>query len=652
MNKRRVALLRLLLEQNGTFITMQELADKLSVSTRTLRNDANGISEMLEKEGISGIERRPGTGIRMNASTNEWKQMLHHGYQTEKTSSEQETDERRWLVLYELLMSKKPLTLESLAQEYYVSKPVIREDLKVAQKTAAEMDLHIKTIQNFGTTMEGSEWNKRALLSKTVRELRNFLTREKALKQFFNPVELSVVAEALKKVQQEYSIQFIPEAAESIKLHTLFSIKRLYLNQPIKVSEADHNSIRGTAYYEWASSLAWTIREKLSVFFPANEIAYLALHFKSARMEAAELSTTQETSESLHWVEQFADQLIVEVADLLKVPLEKDEVLKENLVLHLRTTLSRLESGFVISNPLLPEIKKEYTYLFYFIQNILESFNAEFNVILPEEEIGYVTVHFQAALERQKPQSRKLIKIGIVCHYGVGVSAFIQARIERRFPKVEQTVLLAENEVETYLKSEPLTLILTTVPLRELDIPVVQISPLLNEEELNKIETLFETKENHKSTTANDSKWNLIDYSQPFLIYLQQEFTNVEDVLNHMGNVLAVRGYVEADYLDSVIERERRNFTSVGKGIAIPHGNPDLVKQSTISVMTLKEPVKWGNDTISVVFLLGMKKSDIKKEGMKGFFTFLNQLMEKPELLEQLKDETNVMGFLSEATVK
>lgn len=652
MNKRRVDLLRLLLEQNGKFMTMQELADKIGVSTRTLRNDTNGLSEMLEEEGVAGIERRPGTGIRMNANTNELKQLLRRGYQMEQASPEQETEERRWLILYELLMSKKPLTLEGLAREYFVSKPVIREDLKIVQKTAVEMGLHIKAVQNLGTILEGTEWDKRALLSKTVRELRNFLTREKALHQFFNPVELSVVTEALKKVQQEYSIQFIPEAAESIKLHTLFSIKRLYLNQPIEVSQADHNSIRGTVYYEWAAGLAWSIREKLSIFFPANEIAYLALHFKSARMEAGDLTVDQEAVASLHWVEQFTDQLIVEVADLLNVPLEKDEVLKENLVLHLRTTLSRLESGFVISNPLLPEIKKEYTYLFYFIQNVLESFNAEFNVVLPEEEIGYVTVHFQAALERQKPQMRQPVRVGIVCHYGVGVSAFIQARIKRRFPKIDQTVLLAENEVETYLKNETVTLILTTVPLGNLAAPVVQISPLLNEEELNKIETLFKTNDIQKNPTANTGKWNLIDYSQPFLVYLQQDFSSVEDVLQYMGKVLVSRGYVEKSYLDSVIERERRNYTSVGKGIAIPHGNPNFIKQSTISAMTLKKPIQWGDDTVSVVFLLAMKKRDMKKEGMKGFFTFLNQLMEQPELLEQLKNETNVMVFMSEATIK
>lgn len=60
------------------------------------------------------------------------------------------------------------------------------------------------------------------------------------------------------------------------------------------------------------------------------------------------------------------------------------------------------------------------------MQQAVENFFEGEPFLLPEEEIGYLTVHFQAAIERYKKEQPQQVKVGIVCHYGVGVSAFIQ----------------------------------------------------------------------------------------------------------------------------------------------------------------------------------------------------------------------------------
>lgn len=650
MEKRRIQLLKLLIERKEEFQPIKQLADKLDCSPRTLRNDLSVLSEKLEKNGFQPIERKPGVGVRLNEKASKWKQLMRWSWDLEHSSPINEEKERRLFVLYRLLMSKTPLTMSSLAEQHYVSNPVIRNDLDSLQEVCEAYNLTIQSIQHAGTTIEGTETNKRALLSQTVKQLSEFSSRDKALLQFFDASEISVVTDALNKLQRKFSVQFAPEALEGIKLHALFTIKRLFLNQPIVLSEEKRNSIRGTSYYDWATELAWMIQDKLKINFPVNEVSYLALHFKSARVDSHNGKRTKNDMPYPEWVTALVHQLIDEVSDLLDVPLNEDSILLENLVLHLGTTASRLENDFVISNPLLKEIKKEYVYLFHFIQSVAESFYESHEIILPEEEIGYLTVHFQAAIERQKASLSQNIEVGIVCHYGVGVSAFIQARIENRFPEIERTVILAENEVDSYVRSHPLSLILSTIPLDTRKIPTLMISPLLHDKEMEKVNEMLKLAE-EKHEDKSTQPFSLLDYSQPFLIHLQKDFKTPEEVLGFMCRELAKRGYVEEAYLETVLKREDRAATAIGKEIALPHGNPSLVNHSTISCLTLADPIKWGSESVSIVFLLALQKEELKKEGTKGFFTYLHQTMENAEQLQQLKEEKNVMTFLAEFSI-
>lgn len=640
MDKRKIQLLKQLIDQKGQYETMQRLAEQLGCSVRTLRNDLASFSMELEERGFPPVERKPGTGVRLVCEPEQWKELMRWSWELERTTP-LEAEERQLFVLYQLLMSKTPLTIDSLAREHYVSAPVIRQDLKTLAEICRPYQLTVRSIQSAGTTIEGAEVGKRALLSHTVKQLSTFSSKEKMLFQFFEPGEISVVEEAFDQLLRKQGLQFDSTELEGLKLHVLFTVKRLHLKQPVELPKEKVTSVRETVFYEWAAQLAKTIEEKIAVRFPVNELTYLALHFQSRHADQ-----TLDDSQP-QWVTELVQQLISEVADLFKLPLDQDQLLRENLMLHLITTASRLENGLVISNPLLKEIKKEYVHLFYFIQSVVESSWKDDQRSLPEEEIGYLTVHFQGALERQKVSETREAAVGIVCHYGVGVSAFIQARIESRFPEIERTVILPEDEVDTFVRTHPLAFILTTMPLEVAETPVLMISPLLHEEELEKVSDMLELTEQTPSAET-PSSFSLLDYSQPFLIHLQKEFKTREEALTFMCREIIRRGYVEEPYLDTVLEREERASTAIGKGIALPHGDSAYVNQPTISCMTLKEPIGWGNESVSVLFLVAVRKEDLKNNDAKGFFAYVHRLMNQTELLQRMKNEQNVVAFLSD----
>ena len=109
------------------------------------------------------------------------------------------------------------------------------------------------------------------------------------------------------------------------------------------------------------------------------------------------------------------------------------------------------------------------------------------------------------------------------------------------------------------------------------------------------------------------------------------------EVVEELANALYRLGYVEKQYAHSAILREKMASTSIGSGIAIPHGDPDFIKDSAIAVATLKQPLEWGTDQVNLVFLMAVKE---EHERMKQLFQELSFLSERPEIIQSLTTET------------
>lgn len=646
MNNRQLNILKSLLNHLNVFQTIAALADEQDCSARTIRNDLEKIETFLQEHfKEEKLERRPGIGVCLRGDKEEVKKMMELIHTASTDRAGKEDTERRLLILYHLLMSDLPLTLTSLAQKHFVNKSVIKDDLDWLAKEIAPYDLVVTTKQKYGTVVEGKEKNKRRILARTAKMIKTLSTKEKALLQFFDPSEIKIVQDALRTMQVNHRINFNPETEESLVIHILFTIKRIYLKQPIELSERELHAIRGTESFGWSKTISRRLEERLNLVFPLNEKAYLALHFNGSRMNQQRTEGDVSAIYGHVWVENLVGRLVEEVSDFENLPLREDLALKDNLRVHLQTTANRIESGLTVSNPLLTEIKKEYPHLFYFILTVAEEYSEEMGISIPEEEVGYLTVHFQAALERLHIQLPKHLVVGIVCHFGIGVSAFLQAKLERHFPEMEETVILSAGELKSYLKRHQLDLVLTTEELPDIGIPTRTISPLLTEEEIRMIAGFIRKRPEKRVETSGE--WDILRYVQPFLLHLVQPFSSVESALAYMGQQLISKGYAEADYLETVLKREKHSSTGIGMGIALPHGDPRYINQSSISCMTFSQPVKWGNDKVALVFLLAVKKDELKNKDMKQFFVFINRLMENPDLYDKMVTEKDRMKFLS-----
>ncbi|GED48529.1 PTS mannitol transporter subunit IIA [Carnobacterium maltaromaticum] len=80
-------------------------------------------------------------------------------------------------------------------------------------------------------------------------------------------------------------------------------------------------------------------------------------------------------------------------------------------------------------------------------------------------------------------------------------------------------------------------------------------------------------------------------------IKLNQHFTTKESAIRAAGEVLVLAGYVEADYVAAMVQRENDVTTYMGNFIAIPHGTDEAkkyIKKSGISIIQVPNGVDFG----------------------------------------------------------
>lgn len=89
-------------------------------------------------------------------------------------------------------------------------------------------------------------------------------------------------------------------------------------------------------------------------------------------------------------------------------------------------------------------------------------------------------------------------------------------------------------------------------------------------------------------------------------ITLNETFATKEEAIRGVGAILVNNGYVEPEYIDSMLEREELTTTYIGNNVAIPHGTEDSkksVKETGISLITVPEGVDFGDGNLAQVII-------------------------------------------------
>jgi mannitol/fructose-specific phosphotransferase system IIA component len=120
-------------------------------------------------------------------------------------------------------------------------------------------------------------------------------------------------------------------------------------------------------------------------------------------------------------------------------------------------------------------------------------------------------------------------------------------------------------------------------------------------------------------------------------ISLKADAADKAEAIRKAGELLVTSGCVLAPYVDGMLAREQSMSTSLGNGVAIPHGiyeNRDHILHTGISVLQLKEGVDW-EEGDKVFLVIGIAASGDEHVGVLA------------NLAEVIDDEANLSDLLN-----
>jgi mannitol/fructose-specific phosphotransferase system IIA component len=133
-------------------------------------------------------------------------------------------------------------------------------------------------------------------------------------------------------------------------------------------------------------------------------------------------------------------------------------------------------------------------------------------------------------------------------------------------------------------------------------------------------------------------------------ISLQTSAADKADAIRKAGELLVKSGCVLPEYIDGMLKREESMSTSLGNGVAIPHGvyeNRDHILHTGISVLQLTDPVAW-EDGDNVLMVIGIAASGDEHVGV---LSNLAEVIDNEETLAELlktNDPDVVVKYLGE----
>lgn len=592
------------------FLTAELLAETLQVSKRTIHNDLAA----LEAQG-NLFQKKPGVGIRLQSSE-----------KNDKTEEDfYSPDYRRNQILKILLFQEQTITYQSMAEKFMVSISSIIADLNYLKKNIFQEGTLELVGNEHGTRLVGKEiqWNKTLIVfNEYMKKTANLNFRDQEYHELlaeFYPFEHIKICYEIVTNLKSYNIYYVADYYLENVFHALLALvyrvgKGYHHN--MERNEFFSEQIMKLMNYVIAKDLLELIEKKTEVHFSNGDIYLFSVYLKANRISFKPANTSYD--------EEFARkirEMIDRMSDCSNVNLQQDHELYESLYLHMIPMIHRLKYKIMLKNPMLDEIKSEYRLMFELTWLAVDPFVKELGLKMTEDEVGFLMLYFQNALEKQKKSKR----IVVVCPNGLATSTFIANKIRKILPPLDIIELASLDDIHHFNYSN-IDFIVSTVPLEIQNVTVVIVSMLLNANDLRKIEKVYKEKIEHPipehivPDIAGQKK-----YLKPTHVFFHEGKMDKNTMIHKVCDQLRQEELVTKNFEASIFDRERKGATDNIFGGAIPHAEVSTVKQTCLAVWVNKEPMKWTKYRVKVIVFCAIAEEDLKfaKLVLKEAFAFI-----------------------------
>lgn len=399
-------------------ITTSMIAKELSLSSRTVLREMPKIEAWLDENEFKFI-KKPGVGLIIDEDLDN-QQLILELLEIEKIKKQYSKEERKKIIVGELLIAKEPLKFFYFTSQLKISEGTLSGDLDAIEIWLTKFNIKLIRKPGLGIYVQGEESDFRKALvnlfydtidenelidavkevgesekSKDVIEL----SVENKLLKFIDRDIIKSVEKTVGDLEDALDIKLADNAYIGLVVHLSLAIQRIENNEKISIDEETLKELSKLSEFSMAEKIVKAIEKEFNIDIPKDEIGYITMHLKGAKLRLN--SKAEDFNLSNLDVKQVAYHIISTAEKEFGVYLREDGRLIIDLTNHLVPAISRLKMKLNIRNPLLENIKENYFREFEVCSKACDILKVMTNLSeIPESEIAYITMHIAAALEK------------------------------------------------------------------------------------------------------------------------------------------------------------------------------------------------------------------------------------------------------------
>ena len=662
MNKRIISIIHEI--NKNANCTISYLAKQFHVSERTIRNDLNAINDLLSASELPQLELKSGGTI---IKSIEFGNILDYVSEGDFYNYKLSKEERIHVASALLVSSSDYITLSAIADNLFVSRATIINDLDDIKEYIKKGNLEVLSYPNKGLKVAGKESDKRYFLMNLVNFKGNTTEQNMVTKHISVQAGNRIIIQKIVKEQEHFHKNHLTDSSyQKLILYLGIMINRNMQGEYIEVRKKEH-----IHKYRMAQDILKYISQYCHIDTTENEVYFLSEILSDSRY-----IKQNDFKKDVVKIQLIARQFIEAVSEELGNNLNGDYDFFENLSNHLVSVFA--DKPFEYQNNSIVDDALEYNQeVVPAVQNCITIITSQIKRELTNDEMKYIAIHVCAAIERKKNKEIAFHVI-VACHAGIGTSQLLLEKLKQHFNF--QIIDVVSSHEAKGIEAGKADFIISTIPLKGCKLDYVTVSPMLTDEDYlrvgNKIDTLRNSRNlpshiDEKEISAKgliekicpilykdvpDCAEELIkkirkvirDYFNqsieynaeifsPYLhhllpathIQINVECTDWKDAIFKSAQKLLELGYIEERYINAMIANIEENgpYIVISKGFAVPH---EGLEQGSIKVgmnlIRLKNPVQFGAEEFDPVEFVCCLSAVDHKTHLKAFFNLVNML--------------------------
>ncbi len=400
--------------------------------------------------------------------------------------------------------------------------------------------------------------------------------------------------------------------------------------------------------YASAQAIAYRIEKHYHQTLNDKEKEVIAALIKSSKLDLPDVPVSQDivkfyeaSLESITLAQNLINICSMRLHPMIKI----DELLLNELANHLDYAIFRLKHHIPIRNAYLTTLKEKYAQIYRVAENSVFILENEIHIQIPAAEIGFITMYLLSALERLQTKEDSRLTVVIVNDGVRSKSSLLKSRLEVEFPNlnITQVINTFHGIPDGHINAE---VIISTVPVDNAPLPVIQTSPFLEVEDIKNIQHWMAEKShsrNRRKLRDLNQQNSLVDLLKlPHLVFMEK-VEQWQDIVSAASQPLIKSGCIQPRYIEAMVDLIKNHgfYMYMGSGVLLLHAKPtDGVNELCISLLKLKSPFHLKDQRIpdfDLIFVLGATDDN---SHLTSLFQ-LNELIQFPLFMEKIRQSTH-----------